>query len=225
MKAAALIVAAGRGTRLGAELPKQYIPLNGPCALRRSIELFLALPAISHVRTVIHPDDRMLYDEAVLGLADPRLAAPVHGGATRAISVRAGLEAMEPVPPDVVLIHDAARPFMPASVITAVLAALETSDGACAGLPVVDALWAEQDGFADRPVPREGLWRAQTPQGFRFGRVLAAHRSHDGEGADDVAVAHEAGLSVRLVAGAESGYKITTADDLARALRDAQARQ
>lgn len=224
MTAAALIVAAGRGTRLGADLPKQYIPLNGPCALRRSIELFLGAPGIEHVRTVIHPEDAELYDAAVETLRDDRLGPPVHGGATRAASVRAGLDAMAQTPPEFVLIHDAARPFMPVPVIEAVLAALAEHEGACAALPVVDALWDAEDGLAHHPVSRDRLWRAQTPQGFRFAPILAAHRAHDGAGTDDVAVALEAGMSVRFVPGSEAGYKITTGDDLARALRDADAR-
>lgn len=220
MTTAALIVAAGRGTRLGAETPKQYIPLNGPSALRRTVELFLGIPAVSSVQVVIHQDDTALYGEVMQGLDDPRLSAPVTGGATRAGSVLAGLEALAEKAPANVLIHDAARPFMPPDVIEAVIAALATNDGACAALPVVDALWSAPDGFAMVPMPRDGLWRAQTPQGFRFAPILAAHRAHDGTGADDVAVACEAGLRVRFVPGSEAGYKITTADDLARALSD-----
>ncbi|MEO1537100.1 MAG: 2-C-methyl-D-erythritol 4-phosphate cytidylyltransferase [Pseudomonadota bacterium] len=223
MKTAALIVAAGRGTRLGAEVPKQYIPLNGPCALRRSVELFLSLDAISSVVCVVHADDAARYAAAMEGLRSSAVMAPVIGGATRAMSVRAGLEALEPQGPDAVLIHDAARPFMPLEVILSVLGALEVSEGACAGLPVVDALWDASDGAARSSVPREGLWRGQTPQGFRFGPILAAHRAHVGDSADDVAVAVDAGLAVQFVPGSEAGYKITTPDDLARALRETAA--
>ena len=207
---------------MGAELPKQYIPLNGACALQRSIALFLGAPGITQVRTVIHPDDDAFYEGAVRAIDDARLGSPVHGGDTRAASVRAGLEALASDPPECVLIHDAARPFMPVPVIEAVLAALESEDGACAGLPVVDSLWAAEDGLARHPVPRGGLWRSQTPQGFRFSAILAAHREHDEAGTDDVAVAREAGMSVRFVMGSEAGYKITTVDDLARAKRDAE---
>lgn len=220
MTTAALIVAAGRGTRLGGEIPKQYIPLNGPPALRRSIERFLAVPGMTRVTAVIHPDDADLYGQAMQGLDDPRLSSPVLGGATRAISVRAGLEALESDAPTNVLIHDAARPFMPQGVIEAVISALSTSEGACAALPVIDALWRAEDTLAEAAVPRDGLWRAQTPQGFRYAPILAAHRAHDGTGADDVAVAREAGLEVRFVIGSETGYKITTADDLERALAE-----
>ncbi|MEO0918947.1 MAG: 2-C-methyl-D-erythritol 4-phosphate cytidylyltransferase, partial [Pseudomonadota bacterium] len=115
--------------------------------------------------------------------------------------------------------HDAARPFMPFEVVARVIKTLESQDGACAALPVFDALWMERRGMADHSVSREGLWRAQTPQGFRFDAILAAHRATDGEEADDVAVARKAGIDVQLVQGAEIGFKITTQDDLARALR------
>ena len=218
--AAALIVAAGRGTRLGAELPKQYVPLNGACALRRSIDLYLGVEGISQLCVVIHADDADLYADAVGSLCDPRLMSPVLGGATRAAPVRAGVEAFEGNAPEKILIHDAARPFMPREVIEVVITALDRSAGACAALPVVDALWDAEDGLAAEPVARDRLWRAQTPQGFRFAPILAAHRAHSGTGADDVAVAREAGMAVRFVTGSEAGYKITTGDDLARALRD-----
>lgn len=223
MSVVALIVAAGRGTRLASEVPKQYIALNGACALRRSIDLFLGVPSVNALRTVIHPDDFGLYDEAVKSLTDSRVLPPVPGGVTRAKSVCAGLESFEGAAPEIVLIHDAARPFMPRNVIENVIGALDTCDGACAALPVVDALWLGPDGIATQPVPRDGLWRAQTPQGFRYASILAAHRVHDGAGADDVAVACEAGMTVRFIQGAEAGYKITTADDLARALRETSA--
>ncbi len=222
MKSAALIVAAGRGSRLGAEIPKQYIPLDGRSALRRSVELFLGVPGVTRVLVVIHADDRALYEDAMLGLVDPKLVPPVLGGETRAASVLAGLDALASDAPDNVLIHDAARPFMPANVISEVIDALTQAEGACAALPVVDALWSARDAVAETSVPRHNLWRAQTPQGFRFGSILKAHRGHDGSGADDVAVAREAGMEVRFVPGAEAGYKITTADDLARAISDAE---
>jgi 2-C-methyl-D-erythritol 4-phosphate cytidylyltransferase len=215
---AALLVAAGRGRRLGAPQPKQYLPLGGgPCALRRSVDLFLSLPEVAWLAVAIHADDRIAYDAALTGMDDTRLLPPVSGGETRAASVRAGLEALEGQGPTQVLIHDAARPFVPPEVLRAVAAALGDSPGACAALPVVDALWRAEGGHAAEPVPRDGLWRAQTPQGFRFAEILAAHRAHDGPAVDDVAVARAAGLAVTLVPGSEDGFKITTPADLARA--------
>lgn len=220
MSVAALIVAAGRGTRLGADTPKQYIPLDGPCALRRSVELFLSLgERVQSVLVVIHSDDAARYASAMAGLKDPRVAPPVLGGASRAASVLNGLEALEEQNPAKVLIHDAARPFVPLDVITGVIDALDEAPGAAAGMPVVDALWRAPNGFAEASVERNDLWRAQTPQGFRFDQILAAHRAHDGSGADDIAVAREAGMDVRFVQSDSAGFKITTPSDLDRALK------
>lgn len=212
-----LIVAAGRGHRLGGEIPKQFIPVGGICSLRRVVDAFLALDAVDLLRVVIHPDDQILCEEALAGIDDARLLAPVHGGATRAQSVRLGLESFCQTDTGKILIHDAARPFIPADVIAAVLSALDEAQGAFAALPVVDALWSADNNHAIAPVSRDGLWRAQTPQGFHFKAILAAHRDHDGGAHDDVAVARAAGMDVRIVEGAEANFKITTAADLERA--------
>lgn len=217
MLTAAILVGAGRGHRLGGEIPKQYLPLPGGCALRRSVNAFLRNSRVRLLQVVIHPDDRTLYAAALEGVDDPRLLDPTFGGETRAASVLRGLEALEARRPERVLIHDAARPFVPAATIDAVMDALATAPGSFAALPVVDALWSAQDGVACAPVSREGLWRAQTPQGFRFDAILAAHRQYSGDAADDVAVARAFGLAVGIVPGSEANYKITTADDLARA--------
>lgn len=220
MSTAVVIVAAGRGHRLGGETPKQYVPLAGRCALRRCVERFLEIGRIDMLLAVIHPDDSQLCADALHGVTSRRLLPPVAGGSTRAESVLRGLQALAPRSPTRVLIHDAARPFVPAEVVLAVVDALDTAPGAFAALPVVDALWSGEDNRARAPVPRDGLWRAQTPQGFHFDRILAAHRDHRGDAADDVAVARAAGLEVRIVAGSEANYKITTAADLARARAD-----
>lgn len=212
-----LVVAAGRGHRLGGEVPKQFIPVGGVSSLRRSVAAFLALEEIDLLRVVIHPDDEMLCRQALAGIDDDRLLAPVHGGSTRAQSVRLGLESFAQTGTGKILIHDAARPFVPAQVIKAVLTALDEVEGAFAALPVVDALWSADGNQAIAPVSREGLWRAQTPQGFHFARILAAHRAHDGEAHDDVAVARAAGMEVRIVEGSEANFKITTSADLERA--------
>lgn len=220
MTTAVIIVAAGRGRRLGGDLPKQYLPLGDATPIRLTVERFLQLEAVQSITPVIHPDDAALYGSAMATLADPRLRAPVHGGETRAGSVLNGLESLADAAPGTVLIHDGARPFVSRRVIQSVIDALASADGACAGLPVVDALWQTQDGAATQPIPRDGLWRAQTPQGFRFAPILAAHRAHDGSGADDVAVAREAGLHVSFTLGSEQNYKITTQPDLDRAQLD-----
>jgi 2-C-methyl-D-erythritol 4-phosphate cytidylyltransferase len=221
---AVVIVAAGRGRRLGGETPKQYLPLGDHCAIRRAVAAFLGIDAVSHVQPVIHPDDVSLCDAALGEVRDMRLLPPIHGAETRALSVRKGLEALAVHTPEKVLIHDAARPFVSDRTILDVIAALERSEGACAALPVVDAVWRASEDGSPEAVPRDALWRAQTPQGFDFERILSAHLAHDGSGADDVTVAVEAGLAIRFVLGGEENYKITTNADYTRALTDAAER-
>ncbi len=222
--AEALIVAAGRGQRFGGSLPKQYATLAGVPLLRHTLQAFAAHPAISRVRAVIHPDDRDLYDAAAEGLA---LAEPVAGGASRQESVLRGLESLAESAPARVLIHDGARPFVSASVIDRVLAALDKAPGAIAALPVVDTLKRGQAGHIAGTQDRTGLWGAQTPQGFRYAEILAAHRAAAGEElTDDAAVAERAGMEVALVEGSRENIKVTSQDDLRTAehwLRGAQA--
>ena len=226
MRIAAVVVAAGRGTRaarsgLG---PKQYAPLAGEPLLRHTLRRLLASPVITCLQVVIHPDDRETYEASIHGLPKERLLAPVAGGDTRQASVRAGLEALADHPPDYVLIHDAARPFVEPEVVHRVLAALDSADGAIPGLPVADTLKrACTEGCIAGTVQRQGLWRAQTPQGFRFGPILAAHRQAASQAADytdDAAVAEAAGLRVALVMGSERNRKITTAEDMDMAERE-----
>jgi 2-C-methyl-D-erythritol 4-phosphate cytidylyltransferase/2-C-methyl-D-erythritol 2,4-cyclodiphosphate synthase len=213
----ALIVAAGRGTRFGGDLPKQYRRLGGYPVLRYSAATFARHPDIAQVRIVIHGDDRALHDEAVDGLG---IENPVIGGATRQESVRQGLEAIDAQSPDTVLIHDAARPFIDAATIAKTVDCLSGHDGALVAVPVVDTLKRGEDGLVADTVDRAGLYRAQTPQGFRFPAILAAHRAAAGrQMTDDAAVAEAAGLSVGLVEGSEDNFKITTEDDLIRAER------
>ena len=219
MKAAVLIVAAGRGRRFGDPLPKQYVPIAGACSLRRCLETFLALDVVGMVQVVIHGDDQTLYADAVAGVDDSRLLAPVTGGETRVKSVMAGLEALRSTRPDCVLVHDGARPFVSGRIIMDVLGELEHAEAAFAALAVVDALWRGEDGKAGSPVSRDGLWRAQTPQGFRFQTLLDAHLAYAGNAADDVEIARAMGIDVRIVAGDPANFKITTADDLERAER------
>lgn len=222
---AALIVAAGRGSRFGGEGPKQYAPLAGKPLLRHAIEGFLASPGITHVRCAIHADDRASYIDTIAGLSDPRLAEPVIGGATRQASVRAGLDSLaaSETPPDCVLIHDAARALVDTAVVERVLAALTESPGAIPALPVVDTLKRAADGDGRtgsgaaiaETIPRANLWRAQTPQGFRFADILQAHQTarHDNF-TDDADLLQAAGKQVVLVPGSESLLKVTTMADL-----------
>lgn len=214
----ALIVAGGSGQRFGAERPKQYLDLAGKPVLRRTVEAFLGHPQVTGVRVVIDPTWRDAYDAALSGLALPD---PVAGGASRQDSVRNGLEALAADgAPDLVLIHDAARPLIDADTIAAVIAALDGTPGAIAAVPVADTLKRGSGDAIAGTVDRDGLWRAQTPQGFRFPAILEAHRAAAGLSlTDDAAVAERAGLTVALVPSKEDNFKVTTPDDLTRATR------
>jgi 2-C-methyl-D-erythritol 4-phosphate cytidylyltransferase / 2-C-methyl-D-erythritol 2,4-cyclodiphosphate synthase len=211
----ALIVAAGRGQRFGVTSPKQYVDLVGKPVLRHSLETFALHPKIGAVRVVIHGDDVALYNSATAGLS---LLAPVTGGATRQESVRRGLESLKDMMPSAVLIHDAARPLVDAALIDRMLAALEEAPGAIPALPVADTVKRAQDGRVAATLDRRTLWRAQTPQAFRYGDIMAAHDAAAGrELTDDAAVAEAAGLAVALVEGVEENFKVTTEADLRRA--------
>ena len=218
MTTTALIVAAGRGTRLPGAVPKPYRLLAGMPVLGHAIRRLHGHPAIDRVRVVIHPDDRVHYDGAADGIA---LAAPVEGGATRQQSVHAGLEALADDPPERVLVHDGARPLISADVIGGVVDALARSTAAIAAVPLADTIKRDDDaGRIAATVDRTGLWRAQTPQGFHYAPILDAHRAAAGRDlSDDAAVAEAAGLDVALVTGAADNLKITTEADLAHAER------
>jgi 2-C-methyl-D-erythritol 4-phosphate cytidylyltransferase/2-C-methyl-D-erythritol 2,4-cyclodiphosphate synthase len=218
----ALIVAAGRGSRFGGPLPKQYALLDGQPVLRRTIAAFRATPAVGRILVVIGAEDDARYEAATRGLGLP---APVPGGTSRQQSVLHGLEALAAAAPDFVAIHDAARPFVRPADIEACLAAASADgiDGAILGIPLADTLKRVGAGQTiTETVARSDLWRAQTPQVFRFAPLLAAHRAAALLAADeataltdDAAVAERAGLKLVMVAGSEDNRKITTTADLA----------
>ena len=213
MTTAAIIVAAGRGTRAGGDLPKQWQTLGGRSIAAHAMARFAAHPSIAQLVLVLHPDDI----ETNLWPRDPK-ATVVAGGKTRAASVRAGLNAvMGGI--EQVLIHDAARPLVSNAVIDRVLAALGASDGAAPAVAVTDTLWRGADDAVQGVQDRDNLYRAQTPQGFRLAPLLAAHAASTGQETDDVAVARAAGLDVAIVPGDEDNIKITTPDDFDRADR------
>jgi 2-C-methyl-D-erythritol 4-phosphate cytidylyltransferase / 2-C-methyl-D-erythritol 2,4-cyclodiphosphate synthase len=218
---AVLIVAAGRGTR-AADLhdtrPKQYLPVGGVPVIARTVAAFAADLRLPIIQVVVHPDDADRYLEA-LGVLAHRCRPPVFGGATRQASVLAGLEALADLKPARVLVHDAARPFVTPEDIGRVLDGLELHPAAILAQPVTDTLKrADAEGMIQATVDRTGLWAAQTPQGFRFDMILAAHRKAADSGlhtfTDDAALAEWAGLAVHLVAGGQSNTKLTTPADL-----------
>jgi 2-C-methyl-D-erythritol 4-phosphate cytidylyltransferase/2-C-methyl-D-erythritol 2,4-cyclodiphosphate synthase len=221
---AAIIVAAGRGTRLGGPVPKQYQRVGGEMVLTRALRATLACGQLDAVLVAIHPDADEFYGAAVAPLSDPRLLAPVHGGAERSDTVRLALEALADKATEVVLIHDAARPFARPELFTMLATHARSGEGAIAAQPVIDALWREADGMAGTPAPRAGLWRAQTPQAFPYAALLAAYHASGPCALDDAEVFRRAGGKVRLVPGEPENFKITTAADLARAERLLEAR-
>ncbi len=217
MLTTALIMAAGKGLRTIGSVPKQYRNIAGEMLLRHTIMPFMQHKAIDLVRVVISPEDQELYAQATEGLA---LGPPVFGAANRQASVHNGLEALATNPPDRVLIHDGARPFVGAAIIDAVLSELENADGAIAAIPVTDAIKLTDGHNIVRGIERDNLWRAQTPQGFRFPAILEAHRMAIGLAlTDDAEVAAQADLRIRVATGHEDNFKITFEEDFARAER------
>jgi 2-C-methyl-D-erythritol 4-phosphate cytidylyltransferase / 2-C-methyl-D-erythritol 2,4-cyclodiphosphate synthase len=211
-RVAALIVAAGRGVRAGGGLPKQWRHVAGKSVAQWTVDAFDHHPAINRIVLVVSADSAPAQWP---GSAKTPIDI-VTGADTRAGSVMAGLRALEGQA-DLVLIHDVARPGVPPTVIDAVIAALDTHDGAAPALAVTDALWRGEGGLVAGTLDRAGLWRAQTPQGFRLPAILAAHASYPGDPADDVEVARAAGLNVAIVPGDEANLKITSPGDFARA--------
>lgn len=209
MQIAAILVAAGSGSRFGAETPKQFLMLAGKPVIRHAAEALAA-----HVSLLQPVGDAAAIDAALSGM--PGLLPVVPGGATRQDSVRAGLEALAPFVPGIVLVHDAARPVIPPGTIPALLALLTESPGAIPAAPVADTLKRVVRGVITGTVPRDGLFRAQTPQAFRFADLLAAHRSGLIGATDDASLLEAAGLSVEIVPGSDDNIKLTYPDDLDR---------
>jgi 2-C-methyl-D-erythritol 4-phosphate cytidylyltransferase/2-C-methyl-D-erythritol 2,4-cyclodiphosphate synthase len=219
----ALVVAAGEGSRFGAPLPKQYLPLGGANILRHAVAALVEHPRIVNVLVAIRPDDRALFDSSVSGLT---VMPPITGGATRQDSVRLGLEALVAFRPHRVLIHDGARPFPGRQLIDRVVDGLDKAVAAIPCLPLRDTIKRAEGGIIRETIDRSALWRAQTPQGFHFDTILAAHRAAIGrELTDDAAVAEAAGVAPLIVEGSEDNLKVTTPEDLAAAERLIAARQ
>ncbi len=209
MRIAAILVAAGTGSRFGAELPKQFLMLGDKPVIRHAAEALAA--EVSLLQPV---GDRDPIDHLLEGVAGCLPSVP--GGATRQDSVRAGLEALVPHAPDIVLVHDAARPVIPPGTIPALLAALKEAPGAIPALPVADTLKRVVRGVITDTVPRTGLFRAQTPQAFRFSALLDAHRSGANGATDDASLLEATGLSVEVIPGSDDNIKLTYPEDLAR---------
>jgi len=209
MQIAAILVAAGSGSRFGAETPKQFLDLAGKPVIRHAAEALAA-----HVSLLQPVGDVALIPAALAGVAGCLPTIP--GGATRQDSVRAGLLALTPHAPDIVLVHDAARPVIPAGTIPALIAALAEASGAIPGAPVADTLKRVERGIITATIPRAGLFRAQTPQAFRFAALLAAHEAGLTGATDDAALLEAAGETVQVIAGSDDNIKLTYPEDFAR---------
>jgi 2-C-methyl-D-erythritol 4-phosphate cytidylyltransferase / 2-C-methyl-D-erythritol 2,4-cyclodiphosphate synthase len=217
-RAAAILVAAGRGLRAGAGGPKQYRSIGGQTVIYRAMAPFSNHPQVSHVQPVLHLDDVAMFSAAVTGL---RHEQPAEGGATRQASVRAGLEALSARAPDIVLIHDAARPFVSGDVISRAIEAAEFTGAAIPVVAVTDTVkLVDASGNIEATPERARLRIAQTPQAFRFDVILQAHRRAAREGradfTDDAALAEWAGLTVATFEGDVANMKMTTPEDFVR---------
>ena len=205
---AALLVAAGAGSRFGAAIPKQYTIVAGKMVIRHAAEALLREGAI------IQPvGDAEAISEALAGLS---FRAPVAGGETRQDSVRNGLEALADLNPDIVLVHDAARPVIPAGTVADIVKALEHHAGAIPGAPIADTIKRGAEGAIVGTLSRDGLYRAQTPQGFRYALLRDLHRNAEPGATDDAAILEAAGHAVALVAGHDDNIKLTYPEDRMR---------
>lgn len=225
IRVAAVVVAAGRGTRSGLDYPKQYKAMGGSPMVRESLRVFTGHPEVDFVLPVIHPDDTARFAAAAEGL---HVAPPVAGAATRQGSVRAGLEALAEQAPAIVLVHDAARPFTSHALVSRAIAAAAAHGAAIPALPVTDTVkLVDDDGRVTATLDRAHMRTVQTPQAFAYPALLDAHRRAAAEGRedfpDDAALVEWAGFKVSVFEGERGNMKMTTADDFARAERDAQS--
>ncbi|MGB3446776.1 MAG: bifunctional 2-C-methyl-D-erythritol 4-phosphate cytidylyltransferase/2-C-methyl-D-erythritol 2,4-cyclodiphosphate synthase [Xanthobacteraceae bacterium] len=217
-RTAVIIVAAGRGLRAGPGGPKQYRTLGGRSVIGRAMAAFCGHPQVAAVQPVVNPDDIAIFNQAVGNI---RALTPVNGGATRQASVHAGLEALVATAPDIVLIHDAARPFANDALIARAIEAAATTGAAVPVIPVTDTIkQVDADGHVDATPERAKLRIAQTPQAFRYDVILEAHRRAAREArfdfTDDAALAEWAGLTVATFEGDPANMKLTTPEDFAR---------
>lgn len=216
---AAVVVAAGKGLRAGGEIPKQFRRIAGETLLERALSAFAEAPDVTFVQPVIRPDDVDLVRRLTSGM---NVLEPVAGGATRQASVRAGLEALVACTPDIVLVHDAARPFASAGLITRAIAAAEKTGAAIPALPVTDTVKRiDSTGTIEATLDRNSIRLVQTPQAFAFPALFDAHRRALAQGrndfTDDAALAEWAGIKVSVFAGEPGNIKFTTPEDFARA--------
>jgi 2-C-methyl-D-erythritol 4-phosphate cytidylyltransferase / 2-C-methyl-D-erythritol 2,4-cyclodiphosphate synthase len=216
-KIVVVVVAAGKGERFGGAVPKQYISLGAEVVLARTVAAFVRHPAIAHIQVVINPEHQALYDVAIAHISSPALLPPVVGGATRQASVVAGLQALIPFMPDIVLVHDAARPFVSAELISRVIEATQRFGAVVPALPVTDTIKRVVGEVVTDTVDRSQLRAVQTPQGFSFETLLRCHQTCTStQVTDDASVVEQMGLPVMWVEGEATNRKITTQEDVVK---------
>lgn len=215
MSIACIIVAAGRGTRSGSAIPKQYVEIAGKPVLRHTLDRILSCERLDHILVVTHKEDAKLYAKSIDSIGDHRLLPNVIGGDDRSGSVISGLSALQNFDCKTVLIHDAARPFVTPQQIDQIIDTVSPKQGAFLAVPVVDALWRTEAALTS--VDRDALWRAQTPQAFPYPEIVDAFSKAKQGATDDVAIAISAGLDVVPIESSERNFKITRPEDFTRA--------
>ena len=207
MTTVAIIVAAGKGNRAGGKVPKQWRTLAGKLVIDWSIDAFKNHSLVDFVIVVLPPNQTLHRDDVMTCV----------GGKSRSLSVYNGLIAAKSLSPDKVLIHDVARPAVSENIITDIILAINEETGAAPGLPITDALWKISDGEIEKTLDRDFIFRAQTPQGFPYSKILEAHENKSDEQAfDDVELAKKSGLKVMFKTGHKDNMKITTPEDFTK---------
>jgi 2-C-methyl-D-erythritol 4-phosphate cytidylyltransferase/2-C-methyl-D-erythritol 2,4-cyclodiphosphate synthase len=210
MTTVAIIVAAGKGNRAGGKVPKQWRKIAGKLVVDWSIDAFKNHSLVDFVIVVLPPNQTLHRDDVMTCV----------GGKSRSISVYNGLIAAKSLSPDKVLIHDVARPAVSENIITDIISEIDEETGAAPGLPITDALWKISDEEIEKTLNRNFIFRAQTPQGFPYSKILDAHKHRSSERAfDDVELAKKSGLKVMLKTGHKDNMKITTPEDFSKMSR------
>lgn len=225
LKNAALIVASGRGSRAGGDIPKQYQNIAGKAVLWHTIKQFITHDQIDSIIVVIHPDDVDLYEQAIEGLDSAKILPHTFGGTERQYSVTHGLKAISHLQPQNILIHDGARPFVEHGLIDELISACDEYLGAIAATPITDTIKLVKnkgDATIDKTLDRDLLWAAQTPQAFDFNEIIKAHAqvSQSGEDklfTDDAAIFEYLDIAVKLVKSSAENIKITHPEDFKQA--------
>lgn len=214
----AVLVAGGSGKRLGNSIPKQYLPILGQEMLLYSLKTLLSHPRVAKVLVVIAKKDLKLYEKALSKLEKnlkTKLLKPAIGGLDRQASVLNGLIAIEKERPEIVLIHDAARPFLSSTLLDSLIDATNNSNAVIPGLIISDTLKEIKNSSIEKTLNRENIFSVQTPQVFNYKKIFSLHKKYAGKNfSDDAALFERAYLKVKVLKTSEKNFKITTKEDL-----------